>query len=504
MGLVSRRVPALLAALAALAFGGCGGGGGAGGDPGSGAGLVPASAALFVAVNTDFGSDQWQAAEQLATRFPAARKVLAELGRNLESDNLDFERDVKPALGPEVDIVLVAPGGEEGAVVLTQPRDEEKWRELVTSGEDPGVTDELEDGWWAAAETREALDAFESARGDESLAEDDAFDDAIGKLPEERLATAYVRGDALSEELGTEGKLDEDDRGALRCLLGNERIRSLAFALGAEANGVRVSGAVSAEDPGEADESRSELVEKLPAGALAVLSVENVAEQARAFLRCGENADPEFSRQLGELESVLGLSIDEDLLPLFRGETAVAVYPRGEEGAASREGSQVGSPIVTLATEVADEDRARRVVDQIAVLGRLAGRVDTEEVEIAGVRAERVTIGDGELFYAVFDRLLVATTAEEGIARIREEGDRLADDERFASARAAAGAPDETTGFLYADVKQAIELALPLSMGVGDEVEGEARENLAPLRSLFVWGGVDGDAIEFEGFLGID
>ncbi len=503
MRIVSRRLPALLAALGVLAVSGCGGDG-SGGALGSGADLVPSEAAFFASVNTDFEGDQWQAAERLVMRFPAAQEALDELRRHLESDDLDFERDVKPAVGPEVDIVVVDPAAEDDAVVLTQPKDEEKWRQAVTRGDDPGVTEELEDGWWVAAETQQALDAFESARRDESLAEDNAFTDAIAELPEERLATVYVSGEALTEELAAEGELAEDDRAALRCLLGNERIPSLVFALTAEEDGAHVSGAVRAEDAEQPDESASALVDKLPAGPLAVVSVNNVAEQARAFLRCGENADPDFSQQLGELETVLGLSVDEDILPLFRGETVLAVYPAAEEGTASEEGSPVASPLVTLATEVDDEDRARRVTDQIAALARLGDRVETEDVEIAGVRAKRVTTDDVELFYAVFDGLLVATTAEEGIARIREDGDRLADDARFGDARAAAGAPDETTGFLYADVTQAIDLAFRFADGVGDGLDGEARGNLEPLRSVFLWGEVNGDVIGFEGFLRID
>lgn len=502
---MSRRFPALLAAAGALAVAGCGGDDGAGSDLGSGADLTPAAAAFFVAVDTDFEGDQWRAAERLVTRFPAAQEALGELRRDLEADGLDFEQDIKPAVGPEVDIVLIDLDAKDDVVVLTQPKDEEKWREAVASGDDPGVTEELEDGWWAAAKTRKALDAFESARGDESLGENGAFDDAMGALPDERLAAAYVSGEALTQELAAEGDLEADDRASLRCLLGNARMPALAFALAAEENGVRVSGAVRAEDAEQPDESGSELVDKLPAGPLAVLSVNNLAEQARAFLRCAENADPAVSRRLGELETALGLSIDEDVLPLFEGETAVAVYPTvvTAQAAAFQEGS-TASPLVTLATEVADEDRARGIADQIAALGKLSGGVRTEDVEIAGVRAKRVAFGNAEVLYAVFDGLLVATTAEEGISRMREEGDRLADDQRFADVRGAARAPDETTGFLYADVERAIDLAFSLAEGFADGVDEEARENLEPLRSLFLWGEVDGDLIGFEGFLRID
>jgi hypothetical protein len=502
---VSRRLPALLAAAGALAVAGCGGDAGGGGDLGSGADLAPAAAALFVAVNTDFEGEQWQAAERLVSRFPAGQEALAELRRELRADELDFEQDIKPAVGAEVDIVVTDLNAEENAVVLTQPKDAAKWREVVGSGDDPGVTEELEDGWWVAAETQEAIDAFKSARGEDSLAENDAFTDAMDELPEERLASLYASGEALTGQLESEAELDPDERAAFQCLLGNARVPSLAFAVAAEENGARLSGAVRAEDVEAPDESSSELADKLPAGALAVLSANNLAEQARTFLRCAEDADPEFSRELGEIESALGLSVEEDVLPLFEGETAVAVYPAAEaQAAALQEGSPLAPPLVTLVTEVDDEERARGVADQIAALSRLGGGAQTEDVEIAGVRAKRVTLEGAEILYAVFDGLLVATTGEEGISRLREEGDRLADDQEFGDVREAAGAPGETTGFLYADVGQAIELAFSFAESFGGEADDEARENLEPLRSLFFWGEVDGDMIGVEGFLRID
>jgi Protein of unknown function (DUF3352) len=496
---------ASVATACVVAVGCGGGGGGGGGGLAGGADLVPASAVFFAALNTDFEGDQWGAAENLIRRFPSGPDALAQLQTSLRDDEVDFERDVKPAVGEEVNVVVLSFDDPDSAVVLTQPRDTAKWQELVTSGDEPGVTEELEDGWWIAAQTQEAIDAFKAARGDDSLADNDAFSDAMDQLPGDSLASLYVSGDALTQQVEADGSLDEQGRAALSCLLGEARIPSMAFALGAEEDGARVSGAFRAGELEQPDEAGSDLSGEFPAGALAVFSVNNLAEQARIFLRCASEQDEEFSQQLGQAELALGLNVEEDILPHFEGETAVAVYPAAEAQAAAQDGSGLGEPLVVVATEVDDEDRAREVADQLAQLASMSGGDATvEDVEIAGVQAKRVTSGDTEVVYAVFDGLLVAASGDDGITRMREDGDRLEDDDAFSSVREAADAPGETAGFTYANVEQAVDLALSFAGAFGGDVDEQAIENLEPLRSVFFWGEVDGDVLGFEGFLQID
>src|SRR2546421_5670740 len=93
---------ALVAVLAA-ACGGSGGGGAGGGEVPAGASVAPASAPVFIAINTDFASDQWSKAQTLAAQFPSAPQLLAQLEKRLAQENVDFNRDVKPALGAEGD-----------------------------------------------------------------------------------------------------------------------------------------------------------------------------------------------------------------------------------------------------------------------------------------------------------------------------------------------------------------------------------------------------------------
>ena len=128
------RRTALAAAVFLLAAAGCGGGDG---DLGSGADVAPRSTAVFVSIDTDFEGGQWQAAEDLIAKFPDGREALRDLPRELEQEDVDFERDVKPAVGPEVDLVLLDLEDEDASVVLTQPAEEGKGRELVRKGDEP-------------------------------------------------------------------------------------------------------------------------------------------------------------------------------------------------------------------------------------------------------------------------------------------------------------------------------------------------------------------------------
>src|SRR5918995_5035975 len=172
-----RRPATVLACLLALAVIGCGGSdetSATGGD--SAAGIAPASAAAYVAVDSDLDSDQWQQAQELLDRFPGKDRLLAELREELGEEDIDWERDIDPALGPETAIVVL--DGENDVVGLTKPDDRAKLdallRRLNEDGDSDYVLREI-DGWTAIADTAEVLDAFERGADAATLADDDRF-----------------------------------------------------------------------------------------------------------------------------------------------------------------------------------------------------------------------------------------------------------------------------------------------------------------------------------------
>src|SRR6266567_828607 len=134
---------ALFASLALLAAG-CGGGT-TSNSSGSGA---------------DLGSSQWKQVDALSKKFPGRDMALAQINKELEKNQLDYNRDIKPALGPEVDLAIVlGPNLNDAAVVgLTKPDDAGKFKALVkklnetdSSGQ-PAVYREA-NGWYALSDS---------------------------------------------------------------------------------------------------------------------------------------------------------------------------------------------------------------------------------------------------------------------------------------------------------------------------------------------------------------
>ena len=95
-----RFIPVLLVAALLPVLAGCG----SGSDVGGAADVVPADVFLYASVDTDFDGEGWAALEEFAARFPGGDNLLAVARRRgqLGEEGIDFETDVKPALGDEV------------------------------------------------------------------------------------------------------------------------------------------------------------------------------------------------------------------------------------------------------------------------------------------------------------------------------------------------------------------------------------------------------------------
>ena len=107
------------------------------------------------------------------------------------------------------------------------------------------------------------------------------------------------------------------------------------------------------------------------------------------------------------------------------------------------------------------------------------------------------------IYAAVFDGKLVTTNSRSVLEKMQGSGPKLADDSAYKTAVAQAGVPAETSGFVYADTKEALEYAFSYAEGLGATVPQVAKENTAPLRGLLLYGSKDGGDLTLTGFLGI-
>jgi hypothetical protein len=194
-----------------------------------------------------------------------------------------------------------------------------------------------------------------------------------------------------------------------------------------------------------------------------------------------------------EFEQMLGIPLSS-LLELFENEVGLYVRP--------------GSPIpeVTLLIEAPNEQAALARVD--AAVTNLTKSVPAQPchapTEEAGVKVRCVGFSEFELRTAAFDGKVVVTIGHGAIAKLRDEGDKLADDDGFKDAREAADMPAESVGFMWLDLEDGIPMVLGLANASGGSIPAEIRGNLEPLGSFLAWADSDGRSGSFTAFLQID
>jgi uncharacterized protein DUF3352 len=478
---MSRRAVLVLAVAAlALPVAGCGSGSGAGS---SGAGIAPAGAPLYIALDTSFDSDNWDAAQDLLAKFPDGEHALGWLEVQLGAEGVDFERDVKPALGPETDVVALDLAGEGTFVGLTQSDDRAKLDGLLAEGDQPLSSREI-DGWTAFAEDDAALDEFERMRAAGTLEASDDYETLHGEIDEGGLVRVFVARTAFASA---------QPPSFYKQLVGTESA-ALAASLTPEDDGIHLQGAVTPVS-GDlfADEFEAELPGRVPGGAYLYAGANDLERPLGALRDMLAESAPDFERDLGRAEAELGVSLDEDVLPLFAGESAFYVRPG------------IPIPEITVVTEVDDEAGAVATVDKVAAaVEEYMPDARLGTTEAGGVQAKQLSLNPFvSVYYAAFDGELVLTTSPRGIADLRADDTRLADDERFSAALEAADMPAETTGFLYVNLADAIPAVLGLAGAGGAELPDMARSNLEPLQSLVLYGNTDGDLATFHGLLAV-
>ena len=469
---------ALVLVVAALSLPavGCG----EGSSPGAaGASVAPAATQVFVSVDTSFDSSEWEAGRSLLGKFPdgdrAVDWVLGELG----GKGVDFEEDVKPALGPETDFVALDVAGDGKVVGLTQPEDKAKLEALLGKSDEPLVSREI-DGWVAFSDTEANLDEFERLRADGTLEDDGEYQKVSGEVADDGIAHVFVAGSALGST-------------PLAGLFGSDA-PSLALSLDPQEDGIHIEGAASpASGDLFADEFSAELPDQVPAGAFLYAGASDLERQLGTLRDFLAEVAPGIERDIGRAESQIGVSLDEDVFPLFSAESALYLRP--------------GFPVpeATIVTQVDDEQAALAVVDKLAnEVSEYYGTAELHSVDIEGVQAKELAVNQlFSVYYAAFDGKLVITTSRQGIADLQAEGDRLADDEAFKDATEAAGMPSETTGFLYADLDQALPTVFGLMGFSGQSTPDWLERNLEPLQSLVLYGERDGDVAKLVGLLSI-
>ncbi len=486
---VKRLLRISLLAVLAIAVSGCGTAEQAASTP-EGASFAPASTAVYLTGVTDPASSQWAKADALLGHFPGREKLLASARKDLLEDGLSWERDVKPALGTELNLALLDfKDAEHNYVFFTKPKNAAKFDQLLEAGDDPQVHREI-DGWTVFADNRQALDNFEQAReAGDSLADESAFQDAMGDLPDDAVLRGYVSGQRLYQLIEQEAAKSPDARDLRRFSESFGTLESVSFSAGAEDDGVAVQAAYKSKGQPTTGSFSPQLDQVLPADALAYVAFGNLEDAFDNALLSGDESVPGLKTKITELEQALGFSIKADLLPLFSKEGAIAVYRGGDK-----------TPNVLVVLHVPDEANARKIVDRFAALASLGGQ-HVGPVMIHGVEGKQILLDGLSIVAVVTDGKLLLSNERTLVDQALGNGEKLAMDPVYEEALDASGAPREMSSLVYLNLKSGIPYVFHL--GGPGSVPPDVRANTAPLHSTVLYSKQDGDRSTISGFLAI-
>jgi hypothetical protein len=460
------RPAGVLAALALL-LAGCGGTSGAGGN--GAADIVPASAPLFVSIDSDPGSAQWKSIMELANKFPDKQKAIDAIKKSISKDGgPDWEHDLKPALGPEIDLVMLDLEHPSDVVALMQPKDENAFRRAVMKGEQRASTTrvfyEKFRGWEVISDKQSAIDSFkrasDSAKG--TLANDSAFKDAMSKAGDGALRL-YVNGSkvmgAISKYGGPSIQPYIEKLGTLDWLAMTLRAKSDGIAFDTVVHGTPGKLFTNVHIP----VSDGSLTRAVPQDALLYFAFHGTKGMLGPLEDNPVLQQPglrKFSDVLHQIGSIL------------QGENALYVR-------APPEGGRL--PEVTFVAAPGGGVDGAATLD--SVLNRfnkeLGGR--PQRTTVAGVPTRVLGTGRGvAIRYANVGGTFVVSDFPSAIEFLKNGGKPLSESQTYNDTLHASGAPARPVGILYVDIHSTIPVVERLA---NTPIPAGVKQNLGPLRS---------------------
>jgi len=430
--------------------------------------IVPADAGAYLHLNLDPGTDQYEIARPLAERLPDLASLATSLLPLAADRRINYERDVRPWSGGEVAVVVDTDGAELGRMLMFEVDDggaaiefaERALGPELGTAEVDGITLITDDAGRAAAiragflliGSESLVRRSVELSSDDSLAADPVAQQALGKLPAERLAEAYLSAPLAAALAGG------DELAPLDAFVNSGASQGAAAALVVEedAVGVAIRSVLDPErsesDPGTfAGLARFEptLTSRVAGDALVYLGVDEAAAGADALVGPAVATAPDafggltrFSRRLERRDDV---DLERDLLPLLPGEVALTVEPdepaavgAADDGAAPGVVGPTGAPYLALLAKGVD---VPTVLGELAELqAPIAGAIDRKSGpepafktrEIGGVEAQSLSLSPVvDLTYAGSGDELIVATSPGAVERYLSEAEPLADTGAF-------------------------------------------------------------------------
>jgi hypothetical protein len=390
---------------------------------------VPASTTVYGTLYLQPSSGQKMNLAALLGRVPGLGdatsldgKLHEIAGQLLAQAGLDYGGDLRPWLGDQL-AMAVEPDGTDPAqarftllvAVKDQPAAAAGLERIAADLQIDGVSESYQgveltvgpDCAWAllddllvvggdAATVRAALDA--DADRAPSLADETSFVAAMRRVPPDHLASIYVDLESLASVAGAAGQPSGYSEASLALVVEPEGIRlagTAPFDADAAPAGLREAFTLASETSSLAGWMPDDTEAEFAAFGLAQALL--AAEQQLGT----DAANPGVADLLNQLRALaalgLGIDVDEDLLPLFDREAAIAVGRLADV-----------APRLQLLLRPADAAAAQASLDRMR--DALRGRGSTvRERDADGVIITTVSVPDlGEVSYAMRDGIIVA------------------------------------------------------------------------------------------------
>ena len=533
-----RRVAATIVvlALSAIIAVGCGGGGGAKSGAGKaatddkGLAFVPASALLYMVVDTDFEGDSWKQFEEHAKQFKGYAKARKDALDDLAKDeDVSYDTDIKPWLGDTAGIAVLsvnttkiagdAPAESDKEsdgefIAWLETKDAAKAKTFVnknakkqgssdyegsTITESQGEGSDEEAFFWTIKDEilllsdseKSIKTALKAAKSGKSIADDDDVKDVAGEVGGDALAAIVLNGDSARDLIDDATKSENKSAATLSSLRGIGRVKALtgaAVGFEAEEAGFRVHGFVGYDKDKLGSDKLGEdaeptLLTDLSKDTILAIGGEDLGGQLARVVEAATDGNDEMSTQLTQIEGVLGLKV-KDLETAYDGEFALGV------GAAAK------GPIPPVGFVAEANDDTASATDKLIGAMQLATGSAPKSIKVDGHDAKQASLGGVSLTAATFDKHTFLTNDEKFITGFGN-GDTLGDSDAYKSVVEDAEVPDEVGGLFFMDTQKVIALAA----GIGADTKGQDTKALGP---WIGWLDNDSDSQTFDIFMRIE
>jgi Protein of unknown function (DUF3352) len=417
--------------------------------------IVPGDALAYLHANVDSGTEQYDAAAELAGKVPLFADQIVERALALvpgpSGAPPDFDREIAPWFGGELALAVLPSDRRDGDTAVAIEADDSdaarRFADDVAAGrprsEDyRGFELRVDERGVASAEiggflvfgtqsaVRAVIDTGSGAEGADPIASDPVADEVREQLPDKRLAEAYLSPEGAARFVADSSGL----LGALAPLIAPGSTRGAGAALSVDGDAFELT-VRSLLDPELERRSPSffsafpefepELPRLLDGEALAYVGIGAPGRTVSALAGQAADQAPAIAESFEDLARTLKeeseVDLESDLLPALGDEAALAVEPRVEGGQGS-----AGVPYLQFVARGVDEERAKDALAGLQVpLAEAAGTgVDVQapvfgEEEVDGVQVRTLRLSPNlELAYAVFDGLAVIASDPAGVAQV--------------------------------------------------------------------------------------